>query len=105
MRVLSLNVDQRDAAALRRIVVDHLEHCPCGAAGEEDRCPTCAAMGGIASDLARLLVDSPPAEVSARRVRRVGSGTPAAGNPAVDRERREGGWPPLRLLPPVGAEC
>ena len=52
MRVVSLNLDADDAAVVRCALATALTSCPCG---DEERCPTCEALGAVMAELDGLL--------------------------------------------------
>lgn len=63
MRILSLNLDVEDAAAIRRALAVTMTACACadGADGADGRgCADCEAIGAVVADIDRLLTRPTP---------------------------------------------
>jgi hypothetical protein len=60
MRVVSLNLDAADAAAIRRALAAATTACACGDGADGRLCPDCEAIVAVVADLDRLLTRPAP---------------------------------------------
>jgi len=101
MRVVSLNLDAVDAAAIRRALAGAMTACACGDGADGRLCADCEAISAVVGDLDRLLArpaprrrwptlasgGSPPPEL-ALAAGAGGAGQRGGSAPAVPAERR-----------------
>lgn len=67
MPVVSLNLDARDAAAVRRALAGAVARCGCRHAGEGWPCADCDGVGNVVADLDRFLARATTPSAAAAR--------------------------------------